>query len=454
MESKIEKTNLLLKYLGLSELTKHGWKGILGFWMIIGMSFFLFADQNLIAPNLKNIGYSFGMTEESEIDWYLGGVIPVLFFILGGAVSLSMGYLSQRFSRKMLLILTVFLGEISCLLSGLSRTYTEFLIFRTLCGFGLGGIFPLLFSLVGDYFSSKSRAVATGYVSLSMALGIGVGQMVGGILGEADPVNGWRTSFILLAIPSFFFAGVYGIFCNEPVRGGMEEQASSDITDELKNRIHWEDIQYLFRNKTNIGVFLQGIPGCVPWGVFFVFLVDYYENFYNLGKAEATLYLTYSAIGVFAGNLFGGIIGQWLYNINQKLQPLLCGTTTFLGIFPCIALLYSKDLAHSGLPFVLLNVFSGFIISITGANVRAILINVNIPKRRSAIFSLYNLTDDLGKGLGPAISAIILSLTPDRAQALSISILFWLPCSLFWILIYKNYVQDQNQMKSELLHGY
>jgi MFS family permease len=447
------KKRSLLRFIGLEELALHGGRGILAFWMIMGMSFFLFADQNLIAPNLKNIAASFGITDQSDIDWYMGGLIPILFFILGGMVSVSMGYLSQRFSRKQLLIATVLLGEIPCLLTGYARTYNEFLVLRTLCGFGLGGIFPLLFSIIGDYFSNHTRAVATGFVSLAMGLGIGVGQLVGGILGEADPINGWRTSFIVLAIPSFFFAAVYQMFCSEPKRGGMESGGDLLVEDELAHRINWSDFKLLFKNKTNLGIFLQGIPGCVPWGVFFVFLLDYYETAYGLGKAEASGLITFSALGVFAGFFFGGVIGQWLYNKKKIYQPILCGVTTFLGIFPCIWLLYAGSLANSGLPFILLNIFTGFLISITGANVRAILINVNVPKRRSAIFSLYNLTDDLGKGLGPAMSAVILSLTPDRAMALSISILFWVPCSLFWWIIVKNYEKDEKIMKAELAHA-
>jgi MFS family permease len=441
-----------LRFIGLEELSMHGARGILAFWMIMAMSFFLFADQNLIAPNLKNISASFGITEQADIDWYMGGLIPIFFFILGGIVSISMGYLSQTFSRKNLLIITVILGETSCLLTGLARDYTEFLILRTLCGFGLGGIFPLLFSIIGDYFTSKSRAIATGFVSLAMGLGVGIGQLVGGILGEADPINGWRLSFIYLSLPSFLFAGIYYVFCTEPKRGAMDRDPN-DNADELSHKISLQDFKVLFQNKTNLGVFLQGIPGCVPWGVFFVFLVDYYESVYALGKAEAAGLLTFSALGVFTGLYFGGVIGQWLYNKKKIYQPIFCGVTTFFGIFPALLLLYAGSFAHSGLPFILLNFFTGFLISITGANVRAVLINVNIPKRRSAIFSLYNLTDDLGKGLGPAMSAVILGLTPDRSLALSISILFWLPCSLFWWIIMKNYAKDEAAMHRELEHA-
>ena len=83
-----------LDYIGLGDLKKHGWRGILAFWMVSAIAFFLFADQNLIAPNLQNIGRSLGLNTDADVDWYLGGVILVVFFILGGAVSLIMGYLS------------------------------------------------------------------------------------------------------------------------------------------------------------------------------------------------------------------------------------------------------------------------------------------------------------------------------------------------------------------------
>lgn len=69
----------LLRFFGLGELVNHGWNAILAFWMIMGMAFFLFADQNLIAPNLKNIGASFGLNNQEDVDWYIGGVIPICF---------------------------------------------------------------------------------------------------------------------------------------------------------------------------------------------------------------------------------------------------------------------------------------------------------------------------------------------------------------------------------------
>ncbi|MBE7410719.1 MAG: MFS transporter [Leptospiraceae bacterium] len=445
----MDKSNTsLLRFLGLGELANHGWRAILAFWMIIGMAFFLFGDQNLIAPNLKNIAHSFMITEQKDIDWYMGGLIPILFFILGGAVSLSMGYLAQKFSRKNLLLTSVLMGEIPCLLTAYSSSYTEFVVYRTLCGFGLGGMFPLLFSVIGDYFSPKSRATASAWISLAMGLGIGVGQLAGGILGERDPIDGWRTSFVVMALPSFLFAAVYAIFCKEPTRGGAEKELQGVEQDELSHKLSWQDVKLLFSNKTNIGIFLQGIPGCIPWGVFFVFLVDYYESVYRMGKTEATGLLTFAAIGVFLGTFSGGLIGQWLYNKKKILQSIFSMAMVFVGIIPCLYLLHAGELVKSP-SFIFMNIVAGFFISLTGANVRAILISTNTAKTRSAIFSLYNLTDDLGKGLGPAISAIILGLIPDRGNALSISILFWIPCGLAWFLVINNVEKDE-----EAVHEY
>lgn len=422
--------------LYLGDLGQHENRVSRSFFFLLLMAFFLFADQNLISPNLKNIAHSIGITEEREIDVYIGGIVPAFFFILGGIVSLSIGYLSETYSRKTLLIATVLLGEIPCFLTGFANSFSEFLLYRTLCGFGLGGVFPLLFSLIGDLFSTKSRVVATGYVSLAMGLGVSIGQLLGGILGDINPIDGWRWSFMILSAPSFLIVALYALFCDEPKRGVFDTKV------EETHRLTWKDVKELFRTPTNIFVFLQGIPGCVPWGVFFVFIVDYYEQAYSLTKTEASGLLTFAAIGIMIGTVLGGIIGQRLYNKKHTYLPLFGMSAILLGIIPCLILLYSKEFSKS-FWFVPFNLITGIIIALPVSNIRTILINVNPPWRRSAAFALYNLTDDLGKGLGPAMSAGLLYLIPDRTTAFTVSILFWLPCGLLWLPALFTFEKDE-----------
>ena len=50
------------------------------------ISFFMFADQNLMGPNLTLIAEDFGLVDVK--DQYLGGLIPLVFWLLGGIVAL------------------------------------------------------------------------------------------------------------------------------------------------------------------------------------------------------------------------------------------------------------------------------------------------------------------------------------------------------------------------------
>ena len=56
------------------------------------LSFFLFADQNLMGPNLTQIANEFGFTP-IERDVKLGGEISLVFWLIGGFVTLFFGLL-------------------------------------------------------------------------------------------------------------------------------------------------------------------------------------------------------------------------------------------------------------------------------------------------------------------------------------------------------------------------
>ena len=106
------------------------------------ISFFIFADQNLMGPNLTLIAQEFNIMDEK--DQLLGGYIPLVFWIFGGAMTLFVGYFTDIIPRKNLFILIIMIGEIPCLLSGFAETYVQFFILRVLTGIGIGGILSLI----------------------------------------------------------------------------------------------------------------------------------------------------------------------------------------------------------------------------------------------------------------------------------------------------------------------
>ncbi len=229
--------------------------------ILVLISVFLYADMNAITPVVTNIMAEYGITE-GDI-----GLVGSAFTLIGAAVSIIFGLLADRTSRKWLLAFVVLVGEIPCFLTGIeyfTQTYEQLLLLRILTGLGVGGIFPITFSLIGDYFDAHYRPMAAAFVGAAW----GIGEMAGGIMAGflAGPF-GWRLPFIVAAAPNFILVPLFLIIAQEPARGAQEAQVQELMAQgiEYKEKIRLADLKYVLTNKTNILGYLQGIPGSLPW---------------------------------------------------------------------------------------------------------------------------------------------------------------------------------------------
>lgn len=398
------------------------------------LSFFLFADQNLMGPNLSQIADDFGFNK-IERDFKLGGEISLVFWLIGGFFTLFFGYFTDIVSRKKLLIVSMLFGEIPCFLTGFVETYQQFFWLRALTGIGIGAIIPITYSLLADYFPSNMRSAATGYLGLIVGLGIGGGQLLAGFTG---PEYGWKISFIIVSVPNFFFLLLYALFATEPERGKSDENVS-DIT-----KIDYSIIKKLVSKKTNILVFLQGIAGTVPWSVFFVYLTDYLAQDIGYSVQVASLVVFVIGIAAMVGGFVGGLIGNKLYNIEPRYQPLLSGICTFIGMIPTAFLINLNPVStNASVTYpIILGLLSGFFITITAPNMKAVLMNVNHPQTRGMAFSIYNLADGLGRGFGPFIISFFI-LNFGRQWGFNLANAIWFFCGIFILLMMKTYSRDQ-----------
>ena len=409
-------------------------KDYLSLSLLFILSFFLFADQNLMGPNLSQIAAEFGFND-LERDIKLGGEISLVFWLIGGFFTLFFGYFTDIASRKKLLIISMLFGEIPCFLTGFVENYQQFFWLRALTGIGIGAIIPITYSLLADYFPSNMRSAATGYLGLVVGLGIGGGQLLAGLTG---PEYGWKISFIIVSVPNFIFLLLYAIFATEPARGKSDGNIN-DIT-----KINSSIIKQLISKKTNILVFLQGIAGTVPWSVFFVYLTDYLAQDIGYSVQMASLVVFVIGLSAMIGGFAGGLIGNKLYNINPKYQPLLSAVCTFIGMVPT-AFLINLSPVESNTSVIyplVLGIFSGFFITITAPNMKAVLMNVNHPNTRGMAFSIYNLADGLGRGFGPFIISFFI-LKFGRQWGFNLANGIWFFCGLSILLMIKTYSKDQ-----------
>lgn len=113
---------------------------------------FIFADQNLLAPNLSLIANEFNFNK-IEKDQKLGQDISVGFFCIGGLFSLIVGYLTDKMNRIILYSIIIGIGESFCFFTYFTTSYLGLYICRIGTGISIGGAVPIIFSLLADFYS-------------------------------------------------------------------------------------------------------------------------------------------------------------------------------------------------------------------------------------------------------------------------------------------------------------
>lgn len=421
------------------------------FVLIVGL---LFADQNLLAPNMTAIGTEFGFSR-AEIDQRLGADVNLLFWMLGGVLTLIIGYLtdradlSEKLSRKWLLTIVAVIGQLACLGSGLAKTYDQLLWARALTGIGIGGAFPLIYSLIGDYYPPHKRASATATLGLAQGLGIGIGQLLSGMIGSSQ---GWRMPFYYVSLPGLLLSLLFLLFAREPKRGQHEEGLAELLASgqAYEERFHLKDLPKLFLVKTNLLVLLQAMPGTVPWGVFFVYLNDYYAHDKGFSVPDATLLVMTVGIAAIVGGFLGGLAGQRALNQKSRNLPLLCAVTTMLAVIPMAVLIeYPVRPGQSLLGPMLIGLLTGGLAAVTGPNVNTMLIAVNPPERRGSVFGFFNLCNDLGRGLGAWIVGGMAARL-GRVNAFHIANLMWLLCAAVLFVLVFLFPKDERALQERL----
>jgi predicted MFS family arabinose efflux permease len=434
-------------HLGLSEVYSFKRNIIWTFVILLLMSVILLADQNVMSPNIQAIEDEFRITDR-EI-----GLVGSAFTLVAAIITLLWGYLSDKFSRKWLLVGAVLVGEIPCFLTGFAQNYSQLLVLRILTGIGIGGMVPVTFSLLGDLFTDRQRSTAQAWYQAISAVGILLGMIVAGFLG---PALGWRIPFIVVSAPNFIFILMLIFMGGEPKRGSGEQEIKDLLLSgkEYRVRLQIKDYINLVKIPSNIWLFLQGIPGTVAWGILPFYLITFYQRHKGYSVELATILLLVLGLGTIVGKLFGGIIGNKLYLKSRKLLPIFNGVTTLIGIIPILVTLswpapQNPDIV-SIIPPALFGFLGASIIAIAGPNVQAMLMNVNPPEYRGAISSIFNLTDSIGAGFGPFIGGL-LSTARNLDFAMKTSALFWIPCGLLFFILIKYLPRDTEKLRRQML---
>lgn len=426
-------------------------------WLTLVCLGFMYSAHNLIAPNMTAIANLFHFNKY-ERDEYIGGELTLFLYFPGVLGALLSGILSGFCCRRTLFAGLTLVTALACWMTAWVHSFHQLAWCRLVTGFGIGSALPVIYSLVGDWFPASKRAGATALVTASSGAGVFMGQCIAATVGAYD----WRWPFIVIAVPSAFMGAVIFYFAEEPVRGGQEDAVEALYQHTGLQYVPVFTARYLrsiIKNRTNLLVILQAFPGNIPWGVIIVYLHDFLIQDLGLSAHHALAAISALAGSAFLGILIGGYVGQALYGANSRYLGLFGGVCNILRAVPFYILFGWKRIvgpldvaggpAGPTLFFLLLGV-GGFIASLSSACSGAMLLNVNLPETRGSIVAMYSVLDDVSKGFGTLFVAMIIPFVGGRAFAYQLSLILWVVTGAAFLLTYRTYDEDENQMKKNL----
>jgi MFS family permease len=363
-------------------------------------------------------------------------MVQLGFFMMSGVSSVVVGPATEVYPRKQLYCAVLCVGIAPSLMMWLVPSggfgYLVFLVARTFSGIAIGGSFPVMYSMLGDLFPASQRTMVTTVVTVATAAGAGIGQAVAGFIG---PSMGWRTPFVLFAMGSIGFAAALTSVGVEPPRKTKEEARSSfanagasawgTVAPE-RPAVDYSSMIRIFKTDSNRFIFMQGIVGQIGWSVIATFFIDYLHVEQGLSVAQATLLMGVFGISVLCWSIAGGTVGQMLYNQKKEYVPMMLAAVYAVGPFPMWGII-NFGLKRGESSFGFLGFFLAACAGVVGAaapNIKALLMNVNTSSRRGAVFGAFTLTEAIGKGLGPILVCVLISIG-GRRFAFSCAFLLW-----------------------------
>lgn len=123
------------------------------------------------------------------------------------------GKLSDLYGRRLLYQVGIGVFLLGTLLSGLSGSMTQLIVFRAIQGLGAGALVPLGMTIIGDTFTLEERAKMQAYFSGVWGFSSVIGPVIGGFI--TDQIN-WRWVFFINLPIGVVAALIIGIALKEP----------------------------------------------------------------------------------------------------------------------------------------------------------------------------------------------------------------------------------------------
>ncbi|MBK7903783.1 MAG: MFS transporter [Proteobacteria bacterium] len=170
-----------------------------------------FIDRQILSNLAEQIRGDLDLTD-AELGFLYGTVFAIFYTLFG----IPLGRLVDSWRRERLMAIGLALWSTMTMLSGFASSFALLAIARVGVGIGEASAAPAAFSMLGDYFPKRQRALANSIVSSGLFIGMGLSLPLGGAISTgwnaAFPASpplglvGWQVAFIAVGFPGLLVA--------------------------------------------------------------------------------------------------------------------------------------------------------------------------------------------------------------------------------------------------------
>ncbi len=310
------------------------------------------------------------------------GALMAVFLWIYGIVSPFAGVVADRFSKKWLVVISLFVWSAVTFLMGFATTFHQLYVLRALMGISEALYIPSALTLIADWHTGKSRSLAIG---IHMT-GLYTGQAIGGFGATVAAAFSWEETF-----HGFGLIGIaYSIILILCLRDNPANKIKQPVSPQPKrNDNTLRGLATIFSNWAFwVILFYFTAPSLPGWAVRnwlpTLFAQDLDIPMSNAGPVS-TITIAFSS---FIGVIVGGILSdRWVQrNIRGRIY------TSAIGLSLTIPALVFLGFGHSLTAVVSAGLCFGIGYGMFDANNMPILCQIISARYRATAYGLMNMT--------------------------------------------------------------
>ncbi len=295
-------------------------------WMVVGLLWMAgllnYLDRLVIAAMREPLKADVAMTDAQF------GLLTSVFLWTYGLFSPFGGFLADRFSRRGVIIGSLFVWSVVTWTMGRLHNFEGLLVARAVMGVSEACYIPAALALIADYHPGPTRSLATG---LHMS-GIYAGAALSGVGGYVAERYGWRAGFTWFGGFGIVYAVVLLAWLRDAARpaeanttnhAAQPTETGWGLARAMRTLLTQRAFLILLLVSAFVGIANWGINGWLP---------TYMKDHFHLGLGAAGMTATvYIQLASFVGVLVGGVwADRW-----SRTQPRARAFVPAIGF--CIA---------------------------------------------------------------------------------------------------------------------